>query len=48
MPIGYAMGFFGYKSLIYIIFIFSTVMFGIFTYGNDIMKKDSQNKKEGL
>lgn len=31
MPIGYAMGIFGYKSLIYIIFLFSATMFFVFT-----------------
>lgn len=41
MPIGYAMGFFGYKALIYIIFLFSTAMFVIFIYVNDLMAKDS-------
>lgn len=41
MPIGYAMGFFGYKALIYIIFLFSTAMFVIFIYVNNLMAKDS-------
>lgn len=48
MPIGYAMGFFGYKALIYIIFLFSTAMFIIFVYVNDLMMKDSEKQKEGL
>jgi hypothetical protein len=30
MPIGYAMGYFGYKSLIYIIFLLSAIMYIIF------------------
>ena len=48
MPIGYAMGFFGYKALIYIIFLFSTAMLVIFSYVNDLMKIDSEKQKEGL
>lgn len=48
MPIGYAMGYFGYKALIYIIFLFSTAMFFIFTYVNGLMMKDSKEQKEGL
>ncbi len=46
MPIGYAMGLFGYKSLIYIIFFFSAIMFYLFTTANDIMEKDSSKQKE--
>jgi fucose permease len=41
MPIGYAMGLLGYRALIYIIFLFSAAMWIIFTYGNNLMKKDS-------
>lgn len=48
MPIGYAMGFFGYKALIYIIFFFSATMLVIFIYVNDLMMKDSKQQKEGL
>ena len=48
MPIGYAMGFFGYKALIYIIFLFSAAMFAIFMYVNELMAKDSEKQKEGL
>lgn len=47
MPIGYAMGLFGYRALIYIIFLFSTVMWLIFNHVNHFMQQDSAQKKEG-
>ena len=48
MPIGYLMGLFGYKALIYIIFLFSAIMLLVFRYVKKIMEEDSLNKKEGL
>jgi hypothetical protein len=41
MPIGYVMGLLGYKALIYIVFLFSTVMFVIYSYVNGLMQADS-------
>jgi fucose permease len=48
MPIGYVMGLLGFKALIYIIFIFSAVMYLVFTYVNNFMQEDSKKKKEGM
>lgn len=47
MPIGYAMGLFGYRALIYIIFLLSMVMWLIFGHVNRLMESDSKQKKEG-
>lgn len=41
MPIGYVMGLLGYKALIYIIFLFSAVMYVIYSYVNELMRKDA-------
>jgi ABC-type maltose transport system permease subunit len=45
MPVGYAMGYFGYKALIVIIFLMSAVMYGLFEYAVWSMTKDSEEQK---
>lgn len=48
MPIGYVMGLLGYKALIYIIFIFSAAMYVIYSYVNEMLRKDASEKKSLL
>lgn len=43
MPIGYIMGYFGFKSLIIIIFLLSLAMMGLFVYVRDLLIEDSKN-----
>lgn len=42
------MGLLGYRALIYIIFLLSTVMWLIFNYVNSLMETDSKQKKEAI
>ena len=48
MPVGYAMGFFGYKALIVIIFLMSAVMYGLFEYAVWNMTSDSAQQKSKM
>lgn len=44
-PIGYLMGIFGYKALIYSVFTISLLMFAFFAYVDKFMDEDSKAKK---